>query len=70
MFELAAIYSKKENGCKVIRLSDFIAVEDGRLIEADHATHKVIGLFAGGLDRDFEILLTDVITNEPTIIKL
>lgn len=47
----------------------YIRVEDGKIAKSGEYTHKVIGCYGTLIDQ-FEIACTDIVTGEPTIIKL
>lgn len=65
---LAAIWlEKKVNGKVRFTDGDLIAVENGKMIENDHATHKIISCMGTVNSSRLEFILTDVISNEPSI---
>ena len=71
MMELTAIWlDKKVNGKVRFTEGDLIAVEDGKMIGNDHATHKVIGCFGDAHNTRLEFIISDVITNEVSILKI
>ena len=71
LMELAAIWlNVKINGSRRIQQGDYIAVEGFCLIDATHATHKILGCFGDTHSSRLEIMIVDVITNEPRILRL
>lgn len=71
LMELSAIWlSAKVNGTRRITAGDHIAISSGLLVSADHATHKIVGCYGDLANTQLEIMVTDVITNEPSILKL
>ena len=68
---LAAIWLEvKHNGKVRLTDGDYIRVVDGKLVDGDHATHKIIGCFGDIHSNHLEFLATDVITNEPETIVI
>ena len=68
---LAAIWLEhKVNGKVRFAEGDLIAIENDKMIENDHATHKIIGCFGDIHSNHLELLVTDVITSEPEIIVI
>lgn len=68
MYELDAVWlQKKINGSVRVPVGARVAIENEKLIDADTATHKIIGLFSPHLCGGNAVaLVTDVITNEPS----
>lgn len=68
MFELDAVWlgGLKLNGSRRVPVGAHVAIENGKLIDADYATHKIIGLYSPHICGGNAVaLVTDVITNEP-----
>lgn len=71
MMELAAIWLNVNiNGTRRLAEGDHVCIEDGWLVSGTHATHKVIGCYGNMASSRLEMMVTDVITNEPKILKL
>lgn len=73
--ELSAIWLEKplqtatERTCRIAP-DALVKVKDGRLVDCDdHPTHKVIGCI-GAMYNQFEFTLIDLLTNEPSQLKL
>jgi len=63
----------KVNFQNTIGLGDLITIENGWIITADYASHKVIGIYSDkpvGECGNQMMMVTDVITNEPLMIEL
>jgi hypothetical protein len=71
MMELTAIWLKTPvNGTRRIAAGDHICIDNGWLITADYATHKIIGCYGDIFSSFLHIMVIDIITNEPEILKL
>ena len=70
MYEYASFYKVSMN--HIFRPDDLIGVDDNGHINLmmDHATHKIIGLYATIGCEEMEFVLLDLITNELFTLKL
>lgn len=69
MYELDAVWLNgfMINGSTRVPVGTKVAIEDGLLVDADYATHKIIGLWSPNICGGNAVaLVTDVITNEPS----
>ena len=71
MYECSAVWLPyKVNGSYRVAVGSMVAIEDDKLTDADHASHKLIGIYSTIGSERVELILTDVITQEPLVLKL
>ena len=71
MYECNAVWlNYTVNGSMRVEVGSMVAIEDDKLVDADHATHKLIGVYSTIGSEKIELILTDVITNEPKVLVL
>jgi hypothetical protein len=60
----------KVGGTMRVEVGSMVAIKDNKLTDADHATHKLIGIYSTIGSEKVELILTDVITQEPMTLIL
>ena len=72
MIECSAVWLPyKVNGSKRLPVDSNIALsEDDKIVNASYATHKIIAIYSTIGSERIELILTDVLSQEPKVITI